>query len=176
MDEKHPLIRHLERIAGDDERRDPGALASLRRGLGQPPGACAPMFPHVIPYLTEKEQQYQFAEFCLLAALFAYHPKSTRSGNLGSHLRAAAGDNIDSTERRFTALLRAHRDDLHHHLRQAVGFLKSRDDEPVNWSQLCRDILDWDHPSGRVQKAWARGFWGFYQPEDEQKQKNNEEN
>lgn len=175
MEYKHPLIRYLERIAGDGERRDAGALAALRRGLGQPPGTCAVMFPHVIPYLTENEQKYRFAEFCLVASLFALHPKSAPEGNLGGHLRKAAGEQVEATERRFTAMLRSHRDDLHVHLRQAVSFLKSQDEVPVNWQQLCRDILDWDHESGRVQKAWARGFWGYYQLEESNQTQNEED-
>jgi len=172
MRNKHPLIRYLERIASE-EQRSPGALAVLRRGLALPPGTDAAVFPHVVPYLTENEQRYLFAEFCLTASLFGLHPHCTDEGNMGSHMRLAAGESTDATERRFTALLRAHREDLHHHLRQAVSFLGSKH-VPVNWARLCWDILDWSHMNGRVQKAWARGFWGSYPTQDEEKNQNEE--
>jgi len=31
---------------------------------------------------------------------------------------------------------------------------------PVNWHRLFGDLLSWTHPSGYVQKEWARAFWG----------------
>jgi len=34
----------------------------------------------------------------------------------------------------------------------------------INWEQLRKDLLAWEHPDRYVQKSWARGFWG-YQPE-----------
>jgi len=68
------------------------------------------------------------------------------------------GDNT-AVERRFTALLTAHPDDLPFFLRQAIGFLKSKE-VPVDWHQLFVDMLAWGHPSGYVQKQWARAFWG----------------
>jgi CRISPR system Cascade subunit CasB len=167
------LIYYLESIVSDDRRRDTGALAALRRGLGQPPGTCADMFPYVLPHLTEEQQQRHFAEYCLLASLFAYHPESAPKGsqdNLGNHMRNAGRDSTseggisEATERRFSTLLRAHPDDLPVHLRQAISFLKSKK-EPVNWNQLLQDLLHWDNENMSVQKAWARGFWGYLKPE-----------
>lgn len=65
----------------------------------------------------------------------------------------------DALERRFTALLAAHPDDLPDYLRQAVSFLKSKD-VPINWNQLIWDLQKWNDEDRRIQKEWARSFWG----------------
>jgi len=99
--------------------------------------------------------------YYLIAALFAYHPGSGGTGNLGDAFAQTLDPGGDSTatERRFAALLAAHPEDLPFYLRQAVSFLKSKE-VPINWHQLFFDLLAWDHPDGYVQKRWARAFWG----------------
>ena len=96
-----------------------------------------------------------------MAALFAYHPDPGGSGNLGQAFRRTLDPNGDNTaiERRFTALLTAHPDDLPFYLRQAISFLQSKE-VPVDWHQLFADVLAWGHPDRYVQKQWARSFWG----------------
>jgi CRISPR system Cascade subunit CasB len=154
---KHPFISYLESLAISQER---GALAALRRGLGQPPGTAAEMFRYVVPWLPQKAGRAQEAVYYLIASLFALHPQSTEEGNLGAHLaRTRSEGGEEALERRFTALLAAHPDDLPFYLRQAVSFLKSKE-IAVNWNQLLRDLQNWDHPDRFVQKAWAGSFWG----------------
>ncbi len=158
------FINRLKELAEGQER---GALASLRRGLGQPPGTVADMYRYVEPFLGEQGSGARFKEsaFYLVAALFALHPKSTDEGNMGAHLAKTRTDSgSDALERRFTALLAAHPDDLPEYLRQAVSFLKSKDEEPVNWKELLRDLQNWGHEDRFVQKKWARSFWGGRQP------------
>jgi CRISPR system Cascade subunit CasB len=155
--EPHPFIRYLQKLADGQDR---GALASLRRGLGQPPGTVADMYRYVEPYLGA-DARYKESAFYLVAALFALHPKSTNEGNMGAHLaRTRTESGGEALERRFTALLAAHPDDLPEYLRQAVSFLKSKDEEPVNWNELLRDLQNWGHEDRFVQKKWARAFWG----------------
>ena len=82
----------------------------------------------------------------------------------------------DALERRFTALLAAHPDDLPDYLRQAVSFLKSKD-VPINWNQLLWDLQDWDKredPKYSVQKKWARAFWGGRQSIEQPNNSNNQ--
>ena len=67
-------------------------------------------------------------------------------------------DRSESLEKRFVALLNCHGDDLPNHLRQAVSLLKAKD-VAVNWHQLLRDVLYWDHEARFVQQQWAREFW-----------------
>jgi CRISPR system Cascade subunit CasB len=157
----HPFISRLQALAEGQER---GALAALRRGLGQPPGAAAEMFRYVEPYLPEKRSAVQEAAYYLVASLFALHPKSTGQGNMGTHMAAARTGNDDALERRFTALLSTHPDDLPEHLRHIISFLKSKE-QPVNWNQLLWDLQHWDNENHSVQKRWAAAFWGGAQVE-----------
>lgn len=153
------FIDRLKQLADGQER---GALASLRRGLGQPPGTVADMYRYVEPFLGGQGSGARFKEsaFYLVAALFALHPKSTDEGNMGTHLaktRTESGE--EALERRLTILLAAHPDDLPEYLRQTVSFLKSKE-EPVNWAQLLRDLQNWGSEDHSIQKKWARSFWG----------------
>ncbi len=156
------FIDRLQKLAEGQER---GALASLRRGLGQPPGTVADMYRYVEPFLGEQGSGARFKEsaFYLVAALFALHPKSIDSGNMGDHMaRTRTDSGADALERRFTALLAAHPDDLPEYLRQSISFLKSKD-VPINWNQLLWDLQNWEKredPKYSVQKKWARSFWG----------------
>jgi CRISPR system Cascade subunit CasB len=160
----HPFIAHLLELY---ERQDRGALAALRRGLGLPAGTAAEMFRYVEPFLAQKRSRTQESAYYLVASLFALHPKSTISGNLGNHMaqtRTESGE--DALERRFTALLSAHPDDLPGSLRQAISFLKSKE-IPVNWNQLFWDLQNWDDEGRGVQKRWASAFWGRAQSTQE---------
>ena len=162
MAEAHPFVAYLHSLAQREER---GALAALRRGLGEPPGTVAAMYPYVVPWLPAEPGRWRETAYYIVAALFASHPAPGGTGNLGTAFRrACAGEEDEATERRFTVLLAAHADDLPGHLRQAVGLLRSRE-IPIEWSQLMADIQRWDHPARIVQKEWARAFWGRAQEE-----------
>ncbi len=166
MTESHPFITYLEGLA---QREDRGALAALRRGLGQPAGTVAAMYPYVVPWLPAAAPVWDEAAFYLVASLFALHPLSSQDENLGASYRRAGvaetgagggdADRVSATERRFTALLASHPDDLPERLRYAVGFLRSKD-IGVNWTQLFEDIRRWGDPSRRVQRDWAGAYWG----------------
>jgi CRISPR system Cascade subunit CasB len=163
--------RFIDRLKQLTDGQERGALASLRRGLGQPPGTVAEMYRYVEPFLGDLGGGARFKEsaFYLVAALFALHPQTTNKGNMGAHLAKTRTENgAEALERRFTALLAAHPDDLPEYLRQAVSFLKSKE-EPVNWLQLLWDLQNWekrDDPKFSVQKRWARSFWGGRQPSE----------
>ncbi len=152
--QKHPFVSYL--IARADDR---ALLAALRRGLGAEPGdpETAGMFPYVVPWINE---WYEEADIYMIASFFALHPDPAKSGNMGNHLRALAGQLGDdnATERRFVQLLRMRRDTLEPRLRQQISILKSKDVH-VNWHQLMRDVRNWDHPKRFVQREWARSFW-----------------
>jgi CRISPR system Cascade subunit CasB len=165
MPEIHPFIGHLQSLVEKEER---GQLAALRRGLGQPPGTVAAMYPIVVPWLPEGAATWREAPYYTVAALFALHPAPGGSGNLGTSFRlaevndrsnAAGEEHVPAIERRFSALLAAHPDDLPDCLRQAVGLLRSKD-VAVDWNQLFSDIQHWGSPTHSVQRQWARAFWG----------------
>ena len=153
---KHPFVEYLEGL-----REDRGALAALRRGLGQPPGTVADMYRYVVPWLPDEASRRQEAVYYLLAALFGSHPAEGGTGNMGNHFARTCESGSDNTaiERRFTALLAAHRDDLDTYLRQAVSFLRSKE-VPINWHRLFYDLQHWGYENHPVQREWARDFWG----------------
>lgn len=139
---------------------DRAMLAALRRGLGQPPGTVADMFPYVMSFIAENDYYDRELSVYQTAALFALHPSHTDEGNLGTHLRAYAkmvGDDT-ATERRFTQLLRLRRGSMDAHLRQHIQILKAKG-IPVNWHQFYRDLCYWSHPDHFVQRQWAGAFW-----------------
>ena len=159
-----PFVAHLEDLA---RREDRGALAALRRGLGELPGACADMHSYVVPFLGSGPWGWRRQCHYIVAALFGLHPEPGRAGNMGSTFRAVAeaekertrGEIPQSIERRFVALLKCHRDDLFDHLRQAVGLARSKD-ASVDWHRLLYDVERWDSDDRWVQRDWAESFWG----------------
>ena len=156
--------RFIAYLRGLADRQDRGALAALRRGLSRPPGTAAEMHPYVVPFLPEGWAWRHQCHY-IIAALFALHPQSTGQGNLGEAFRRIAAQTpSESIEQRFVALLKSHRDDLFDHLRHAVGLAKSND-AAICWETLFRDIQHWDDDRRRVQRNWARSFWGGAGPQ-----------
>ena len=145
------FIGHLERLRDQEDRR---ALAILRRGVNRQPGTAIEMYSLVLPWGVPR---YAEDSAFLVAALFALHPQPGGEKALGAAFAQISGES-DSIEKRFNALLNCHRDDLPYHLRQAVSLLRS-EEVPIDWQQLLRDVLGWEHDSRYVQRAWAREFW-----------------
>lgn len=144
-----------------------GALAALRRGLGKPPGTVAEMYPFVVRYLPERASRRVEDAYFLIAALFAWHQvdwtareERKEKRNFGaSFRRLALSADSQSIEKRFVALLDARSEDLPEHLRHAIGMMKSKE-IPVDWVQLLEQVSVWGHDERRVQRAWARTYWG----------------
>ncbi len=166
-EQQHPFIEYLEKLRDNEER---GALAALRRGLGQPVGSAHEMYRYIVPWLDDQSSAAQEEGYFLVASLFAYHPQPGGVGNLGASFARARDPQGDDTaiERRFTALLSAHREDLPFYLRQAISFLRAKE-VPVDYHQLLRDLWAWERDY--VQRNWARAFWGRApKPEDASQQ------
>ena len=173
MSQEHYFITYLETLA-----EDRGALAALRRGLGQPPGTVPDMFPYVVPRLPNNVFPGSWPEksYYLIASLYALHPKSVPIGNLGNHFSTILDpdpDRNEAIERRFTALLTANPEDLHIYLRQAISFLKSKEETPINWHALMWDVLALGYPDRAqgVQKRWANAFWRYKAPDPDKTNK-----
>lgn len=150
------LIRHLDSLRGDDNA---AARARLRRGLGHKFGVVE-MYPHVVPFLAD-DGKGSWAAF-LVAALFGLHDESPRTegeslGRAFARIADASG-NVESAERRFTALLNAHADDVGEHLRHAVSLARSHG-VGIDYGRLLYDLLGWSNPRRKVQLQWARDFW-----------------
>lgn len=166
--------RFIEALGRLAEREDRAALAALRRGLGRSPGEAPEMYRYVVPWLPESGSLWEEERWYTVAALFAFHPQpwdgpdDTRHAprNLGaSFARLAAVSESESVEARFVALLNAHPDDLDEHLRRAVALFKAHG-IPVDWAQLLHDIRWWSRGDHRIQREWARAFWGAAAPDE----------
>ena len=157
------FVAYLERLAAPEDR---GALAVLRQGLRGRPGEEPAMYRYVVPWVQGEQTRWGEDVHYLVAALFAFHPKNWPEGttdwdsNLGaSFARIAVGEARESVERRFTVLLNTHQADLAAQLRHAISLLKSRD-VPVDWGRLLNDLRWWGNDDKRVQRRWAKVFWG----------------
>jgi CRISPR system Cascade subunit CasB len=160
------FITRLENLVA---KKDRGALAFLRRGLGKD----VPF--EAFRFMPFQKQNWQEEVAILIGPLFAYWhqredaPRNAgENENLGSsmlklvHTIVREGsdreDAMKRVERRFGAMLNCNADDLKHHLRHAVSLLKSKD-VPINWRLLCDHVQQWGHEDRWVQRAWARSFW-----------------
>ena len=152
--EQKTFIGYLLNLAREG-KEDRGALADLRSGLGKEPGEMARVHKHVAPYLPE--QNFDDRWYYLTATLFGAFPQYRKGYSLGAAFRPLR-QKSDSMETRFVALLNAHSDDVHDHLRHAVSLLKANE-QPLDWFQLFKDLLQWDHPDGHIQLRWARDFY-----------------
>ena len=149
------------------------AMAELRRGLQEFPQLAPYMHRYVAPFAGYKKG-WEKQTYYLTAALFAYFhsgaeaPRYSDKGyvNMGTYFADVVRQDPDSKEaieRRFNALLTAHPQDLHYHLRQAIAFLRSKSEAEIaiNWTTMFWDILHWadDEQRSRVQERWAAQFW-----------------
>ena len=158
-------------------RRETGeeraVMAELRRGLQEFPHLAPYMHRHLAPFAADA-RGWEKETYYLVAALFArYHSGSkepiysdNKYVNMGSYFAEVVRQNQEagnSIERRFNALLTAHPQDLHYHLRQAIAFLHGQSDATIaiNWERLFWDIRDWESDDLRpgVQEKWATNFW-----------------
>lgn len=146
-----------------------GQLAVLRRNagrsLGESRGAIG-LFYNLLPAQLGYDEELYF----LLATLFPWNDKPAQDGNFGhsmARLRAKTGS--EALDRRMIILLdaelargpdgRVRPGELGFRIRQAVKLLASHE-IGVNWHQLLKDLLHWSHPDRRVQKDWARAYFG----------------
>ncbi len=166
--------RFVEHLQGLKHREDRGSLAALRRGLGKAPGTVLSMAPFVEGWVGGLKE-WDRSRFYLVAALFASYPCENRTGprtprraNFGAVLAGIVSAYVrDGTsprdaqkrvERRFTALLNAHAEDLPRHLRHAVSLAKS-ENVPIDYVTLLEDLRYWDSDKRWVQQRWAASFW-----------------
>jgi CRISPR system Cascade subunit CasB len=160
------FIARLEELLTKEDR---GALATLRRGLGKEVTLEGYRF---MPFRRNRRQEDAALLVGPLFALWHQGGAKPRSAgekeNLGASMLSLVNamvregtsrdDAMKRIERRFSALLNCHADDLGQHLRHAVSLLKSKE-VPVDWRSLLRDVQHWNHEDRWVQREWARSFW-----------------
>lgn len=172
MKKTNDLIFDLEQMRDHQEIGDNRAkLASLRRGLGQPPGTVVETSRVVEHLLDEDDFKETRSALYVVAPLFAFHRAAfdgRRSENMGDHFRELCDVNEQppsNIESRFMALLASEPDDLSDTLRHAVSLLKSKD-VAVNWRQLFNDVQEWlkegvigEEARQRICLKWSQRFW-----------------
>jgi CRISPR system Cascade subunit CasB len=168
------FVDYLNGLVTDEER---AALATLRRSLGKPAAEAAEVHRYILPRVPKNASEWDEDAYYLVGGLFALHQINWQSNaerpqatNLGASFAWLAREiESDSIEKRFVALLNSHGDDLPTHLRHAVSLLKSKE-IPIDWARLLRDLRGWNREDRRIQRNWARAFWGGVQEDNEQSQ------
>lgn len=164
----------LMRLDGPDGR---ATLAALRRCRGHRPGEVALADAAFFQLLPAGVPDRQVDMYWLVAGLYA----QAQAGNaktavdddaatpwdLASTLRALARDDAkkEGAARRLRSLLDATQDELEPHLRGVIALATSAG-IPIRWGRLLTDLLGWENTERRVQRRWARAFWGAPQEHD----------
>lgn len=158
------FIAHLIAL----EKRDRGALATLRHSLAFEPGTYVKAFPHVERFTgvaRHERDPYRLALY-LGAGLFARHPHTHERSfatALGELMRKRESQSIEG---RFVALLSADAENIAVYLRQAISLLAS-DNLGLNYANLLRDLSVWLNPNidpSRLRQQWARDFYRAVAP------------
>jgi len=137
------LLEYLRRL-----KNDRGAMADLRCALS--PGKLPRAWP-----LLARVGGIGKPRVETIAGLFAYHPKDTHTGNLGTTCLLLKGQN-KSFDARFHRLLACHRDEICERLRPVILAARARG-IAVNYEQLFTDLSYW---SNKVRERWAQEYWG----------------
>lgn len=146
------FCKHLERL-------DPGEQARLKRNAGRTIAESRKVMGVFFRLLPRNVPKYQEETYFLVATLFPLAETSKKDGNLGHSLSLARHDKYaQGLDRRVEVLLDADKKQLPFRLRQAIRFLESQR-VTVNWPQLLKDLLAWDHPKRYVQESWARAYF-----------------
>lgn len=149
----------IEWLEGLNEK-DTKVRAVLRRSLSFDPGAFAPAYPYVEPFVKDEDNSWRREMFYLVAGLWAAHWQESQRGQPMPLGKACAVYQVASgatnTERRFITLLDADSDQLPHRLRQMIALLKEQD---IDFDNLLKGLLYWKDDQKRTQNAWARDFY-----------------
>lgn len=156
---KSKSTEFLEHLRG--LKSDRGAMAALRRSLSFAPGELGDVrsYSYVEPF-AQGESERRRRMYYLVAGLFALHPEEDEQTLPEALAALAAAESLSSSlELRFRALLDSDDDQLPDRLRRLVTYLRSKN-LGLNYQRLLDDLLWWDHPDKRVQRRWARAFYG----------------
>lgn len=158
---KHFFVVFLEKLQSEGDK---GAMATLRKGLGKPPGEVTQMYKYVYSGLGQDLSKYNEKVYFLVASLFAlwYRGRQGLSqnfdGNLGkTYKHIFKATSADSTIKHFESLINSHIDDLPNHLRHAVSLASSKNIR-IDWSQLLNDLKRWSFDDKPAQKEWMKSF------------------
>jgi CRISPR system Cascade subunit CasB len=147
------------------DQLDAAGRARLRRNAGRTLAEARDIHRAFFQSLPYDVSPWQHDDYFLVAALFPLTAHRAGVGSLGMTMRRVrqgrsqgGGERTNSLDRRFQTLLDSDREQLPFRLRQAVR-LAAADDQPIDWAELLRDVLAWEHAEHYVQLRWARDFY-----------------
>lgn len=163
------------------QKQDRGRMSALKRNAGEMlPGRETSWFYSLLPKAPEQRKQREV--YYLIATLFDFNRLPGRPGNFGqTMLQLCNNMKRDPKDfRRFHILLDSEFDRVHdpdevespwadgggelaYRLRQMVMLMASKD-VGIDWAELLVDLCSWSHPNRRIQKKWARSFFGDSTP------------
>ncbi|MCD1294792.1 type I-E CRISPR-associated protein Cse2/CasB [Methanocella sp. CWC-04] len=171
----------LQRLSSVDR----GDLAVLKRNAGntiaESRGAMK-AFYNILPYGIADSPNEEV--FFIVATLYG-HNKYHFDGDFGltmKRLKERAGS--ESIDSRMAALLDSEFDivdgfkpgggELAYRIRQCVKLAGSHE-IGVDWLRLLQDLKFWNNPEKKVQKRWARSYFGYGKPAENNDQSINKE-
>jgi len=144
---------------------DPGERARLKRNAGSALDDSHSALGLFYKTLLRDANLPEWVEdrYFLVATLFPFDKSRDDSGespgNLGVSLRGVRTEkNKEGLDNRFERLLDADEQQLPFYLRREIQFITNAGGR-IDWEQLLRDILGWQHPSRYVQRNWARAYF-----------------
>jgi len=151
------LIEWLEKIANEDSK----VRAVLKKSLSSDLGMCIDAFPYIERFLNQStNNEWGRKVHYLVAGLWALHWKKDQSEEKMTIAKACAKymneSDSTSTEKRFISTIDSDQSQLPYRLRQLVMLLK---DEPIDFSNLLTDLLNWKNEKKFVQIRWAQDFY-----------------
>ncbi|GLY68777.1 type I-E CRISPR-associated protein Cse2/CasB [Amycolatopsis taiwanensis] len=178
--EARPARHFWERVVAEDGKwraTEGGAptaeLAALRRGVNREPGDVAEMWPFYTTLRSDGTLSEALRAEHLALTLFAVHQQSVARPmhaagiGLGTAIRALREStkfSPDAVDRRFSAAATATSlNELGMHLRGLIGQLRvmDRPGQPLDYTQLFRDLRDWQRPENqaRVRRRWGSQYF-----------------
>jgi CRISPR system Cascade subunit CasB len=166
--ENRKFIDYLYSLHQNENR---AVLSALKKGIQFEPGECVDMYPYVLPWIKNRENEWYGNVYFIIAALFAMFPTEPGEGNIGDTfynlLEKRKEKTSESLVNRFAAMLRCHRDDLYIQLRQIISLISS-EKIPIDWNQLFMDLKYWDSSKRPPYRQWANSFWKYKKDELEE--------
>ncbi|MBU0992011.1 MAG: type I-E CRISPR-associated protein Cse2/CasB [Proteobacteria bacterium] len=155
------FVQSLEKMSDDR-----GKLATLRRGLID--NQAHTTWPLLSRFMNFNNP-YQIKLLQTVAGLYGHHTKTTTKGNFGD-LCYLLLDNEEKEKifkgesgpisRNFQYVMAARGEEIFSRVRRLVLRAK-REEIPVNYIQLARDLFGWQSPykKEKVKLKWGKAFW-----------------
>lgn len=153
-------------------KKDNAMLAELRRSLSFPAGTYPKTFRWIERFVPKNDREDPWVRkvYYLVPALWASVQRYEETEQSRKHFAsivatadktsrvAAEMDTValSPMERRFITLLESDGEQLEHHLRQLVLYLRNAE---IDWEALIEDLGNWNNEQKRVQREWGMRYY-----------------